>query len=98
MDDHAVPGAKFDADKPRLGLVLLDFKHALNAVGRIGTFGAAKYSDGGWLYVENGEERYTSAMLRHLFVDEDYDPESNELHAAHAAWNALARLELMLRK
>jgi hypothetical protein len=26
------------------------------------------------------------------------DPDSQLLHASHAAWNALARLELMLRE
>jgi hypothetical protein len=37
-------------------------------------------------------------MLRHVFDGTIRDPESGLLHAAHAAWNALARLELALRK
>lgn len=38
-------GAKLDAGKPRLGLVLCGFARALQEVGKVGTFGAAKYSD-----------------------------------------------------
>ena len=95
------PGAKDDAEKPRLGLVLGGFPRALRAVGEIGTFGAEKYTDNGWLSVPDGEARYTDALLRHLLADfegETLDPESGYTHAAHAAWNALARLELALRE
>jgi hypothetical protein len=95
------PGAKLDAGKNRLGLVLLDFSKALEKVGEVGTFGANKYTAHGWLTVPNGQERYTDALFRHLIKEgqgEKYDPESNLLHAAHAAWNALSRLELMLKE
>lgn len=97
-DRHA-PGAKLDAGKVRLGLVLHDFARALTAVGEVGTFGATKYSAHGWLSVPEGAERYTDAMYRHLFAEargETHDPDSGLAHAAHAAWNALARLELAL--
>lgn len=93
------PGAKLDVGKPRLGLVLGDFSRALVAVGEVGTFGANKYSDSGWLCVPNGIDRYTDALLRHLFAEfsnETIDSDSELLHAAHSAWNALARLELLL--
>lgn len=93
------PGAKLDAGKNRLGLVLDGFANALWAVGEVGTYGAAKYSDGGWRHVPDGVARYTDAMHRHLnreAVGELRDPESGLLHAAHSAWNALARLEMIL--
>lgn len=93
------PGVKLDEGKPRLGLVLCGFPRALREVGRVGTFGAAKYTDHGWLLVERGYERYTDAMLRHIlaeYADGDDDEESGILHAAHVAWNALARLEFKL--
>ena len=93
-------GVKFDAGKNRLGLVLLGFSRALEEVGKVGTFGANKYTDDGWVTVPDGEKRYTDAMLRHLMregVGEPVDPESGLAHAAHVAWNALARLDLMLR-
>ena len=98
-DQHET-GAKLDAGKPRLGLVLGAFANALVEVGKVGTYGAQKYTDNGWLDVPNGKARYTDALLRHVFAEtnESHDPDTNLHHAAHAAWNALARLELILRK
>ena len=93
-------GAKLDSGKNRLSLILGGFAQALWAVGEVGTLGAAKYSDSGWETVSNGEQRYTDAMMRHLFKElsgEPIDPELQCLHAAQVAWNALARLELILR-
>lgn len=93
------PGAKLDAGKPDASL-LLAFGRALMAVAEVGTHGAEKYTRGGWEHVQDGINRYTAAMLRHVF-DERYrhiDSGSNLLVAAHVAWNALARLELMLRE
>lgn len=97
LDAH-VPGAKLDLGKNRLGSVLRGFKHAIVEVGKVGTFGANKYTLDGWLDVPDGLERYTDAMLRHHFADEPIDPESGLSHAAHRAWNALAILELELRE
>lgn len=97
-DAHA-PGAKLDAGKNRLGLVLGGFARALQEVGKVGTFGANKYTADGWRSVPNGQARYTDAMFRHLLKEsegEANDPDSELKHAAHAAWNALARLELAL--
>jgi hypothetical protein len=92
------PGAKLDAGKTKTG-VLSDFARALNAVAEVGTFGANKYSRGGWQTVPNGVERYTDAMWRHLLEEpiSEFDVDSGLRHAAHVAWNALARLELTLR-
>ena len=94
-------GSKLDAGKNRLGLVLCGFARALQEVGRVGTYGANKYTDNGWMSVPDGERRYTDAMLRHLMREatgEDNDPDTGLRHAAHAAWNALARLDLAIRK
>ena len=95
------PGAKLDQGKNRLGLVMFGFSKALQAVGRVGTYGAQKYSDNGWMQVPDGKERYTDAMLSHLMSEadgEEIDPTTNLYHASQVAWNALARLELMLRE
>jgi len=100
LKDQHEPGAKLDAGKNRLGLVLLGFPRALQAVSEVGTYGAKKYTEGGWEKVPNGQQRYTDALLRHLLKEatgEELDPETEFLHAAHTAWNALARLELILR-
>lgn len=94
------PGSKLDAGKTRAGLVINGFARALTAVAEIGTYGANKYTDNGWMEVPSGVSRYTDAMHRHFLREaagEQCDPDTNLLHAAHAAWNALARLELMLR-
>src|SRR5690554_7933557 len=92
------PGAKLDAGKTMAG-VLADFPRALKSVAEVGTFGAKKYSRGGWQSVPRGVERYTDAMWRHLLEDgiSEFDVDSGLRHAAQVAWNALARLELMLR-
>lgn len=100
MKNLHIPGAKDDNEKPRAGLVFHGFARALEEVSRVGTFGARKYTDEGWVEVPHGLERYTDAMYRHLLAEaqgELSDHESCLLHAAHAAWNALARLELQLR-
>ncbi len=89
------PGCKMDADKPQAEL-LIDFGLALMAVAEVCTYGAKKYSLGGWQHVDKGYSRYTGAMLRHLF-ERTPDP-SGLSHDAHVAWNALARLELRLRQ
>lgn len=94
-------GSKLDAGKNRVGLVLGGFADALWEVGRVGTFGANKYTDNGWMTVENGEARYDDAMFRHwlkMRQGEVIDDESGMYHAAQVAWNALAHLSLMLRR
>lgn len=93
------PGAKLDARKTKAG-VLSDFSLALLEVGKVGTFGANKYTRGGWQSVPDGIERYTDALWRHLLEErhEPIDQDSGLLHAAHIAWNCLARLELILRE
>lgn len=96
-----IPGAKLDYGKPDMDLVFGAFSRALIEVAKVGTFGAKKYSPNGWLIVPNGIKRYTSAELRHYFKEEIeglYDEDSGLLHKAHKAWNALATLELELRK
>jgi hypothetical protein len=92
------PGAKLDSGKPDLSLLVM-FGRALQAVGTVSTFGAKKYTRGGWVFVPDGYNRYTAAMLRHVLKENEsaVDSDSGLTHAAHAAWNALARLELMLR-
>ncbi len=83
--DQHEPGAKVDAGKNRLGLVLGGFALALEQVGWIGTFGAEKYSPNGWLSVPDGQERYKDALYRHLLAyerGEDVDKDSDLLHLA----------------
>lgn len=93
------PGAKLDSGKIYAG-ILDDFSLALVAVAEVGTFGAKKYTRGGWQSVPDGEVRYRDAMWRHLLKErhEEFDSDSGLRHMAHRAWNALAELEILLRK
>lgn len=93
------PGSKLDQGKLLAG-ILQQWPRALTAVLEVATFGAHKYTRGGWMHVENGVERYTDAMFRHLLKEpiEPIDPDSGLSHQAHVAWNALSRLELQLKE
>jgi hypothetical protein len=95
-------GAKLDAGKPCLWRGAIDyFPGALRAVATVSTFGATKYSWKGWSTVPEGFERYSDALVRHLISESEEGPWDNDsgiLHAAHAAWNSLARLEFLLRE
>lgn len=94
-------GSKLDAGKVRPALVLGGFARALWAVAEIGTKGAAKYTDNGWQEVPNGVARYDDAKMRHWLKEkmgQELDADSEQMHAAHDAWNALARLDLLLRE
>lgn len=93
-------GVKLDSGKPEIDLIVLDMSRALTEVSKVATFGKNKYTEKGWIEVPDGEKRYTNALLRHLLAEgrgEIIDPEMRIPHAAAVAWNALARLDLMLR-
>jgi hypothetical protein len=71
---------------------------ALEKVARVFGFGTRKYADRNW---EKGYKWGLSfgAMMRHLWAfwrGEARDPESGELHTAHAAWHALVLTEYQL--
>ena len=100
LDQHA-PGAKVDAGKTRMGLITGGMARAIMDVAKVGTMGAAKYSDGGWVSVPDGFRRYEDAQQRHAtyrHIGEIRDSESGLLHLAHEAWNALAKLDLYIRQ
>lgn len=97
LDPHA-PGAKLDAGKNRLGLVLGGFARALEEVGKVGTYGAEKYTPNGWKEVPDGVARYEDAMMRHWIEvkkGNEVDSTTGLSHRAQVAWNALAALELL---
>ena len=76
------------------------FPRAIECVAAVSAFGASKYAWKGWEGVDDGINRYSDALVRHLAYEgqgEVLDPDSGLLHAGHTAWNALARLELILR-
>ena len=92
-------GLKFDADKPRMELLMQGMPRALEEVGRVLTFGAQKYAAHSWKHVEDNQNRYWAAKTRHELArakGEQHDPETGLLHLAHEACNALFLLELAL--
>lgn len=94
------PGAKLDAGKPPVFRGALSyFPLALLAVARVSEKGARKYAWRSWESVTDGFSRYSDALGRHLIAEgyEDVDADTECLHAEQVAWNALARLELLLR-
>lgn len=94
------PGIKHDAGKPTYALALTMFRHALAAVDRVARHGAEKYGSDNFATVPDGEARYSEALLRHFIESRigNTDPVTGLDHDAQAAWNALARLELRLRR
>lgn len=93
-------GTKHDQGKIQPSIVLGDFSRALTEVCKAGGNGIVKYGPGNWLLVKDAASRYDSALVRHWLDSKinPFDPESKLLHLAHMAWNALACLELELRR
>lgn len=82
-------GVKDDHAKPRMALLPFG---ALEWVAKVMTYGARKYAKGNWVTLEDAEERYASAMLRHYTAwqqGEMLDEESGLPHVAHLACDAL---------
>lgn len=96
------PGAKLDSGKSPVFRGLLDyFPRACQAVAKVSQKGAEKYCWKGWENVPDGINRYSDAIVRHMCkeaIEGKIDPDFGLLHKAHAAWNALAVLELELRQ
>lgn len=100
LDQHS-PGAKLDAGKIYADAILAEMPRAIWGIAEVGTFGANKYSLGGWTSVEDGIRRYRDAAARHRLkrhMGEVLDPESGLPHRYHEAWNVLASLELEERQ
>lgn len=99
-DNIASGATKKDFDKPPVYRgVLARFPRAILAVANVSQFGFNKYGTwDGWQAVPDGQGRYTDADARHLVYDAigPVDADSQLLHNAQHAWNALARLELDL--
>ena len=93
-------GIKYDSGKAKIGEMLVSFKRSLLEVCKVYEFGFNKYGKDNFKNVENGYTRYTNAMIRHLLKEDSevYDEETELLHASHCAWNALARLEMLLKQ
>ena len=86
-------GKKYDGGKPQLYLLP---PKSINEVGKVLTFGAEKYDPHNWRKVDDLQNRYTSAALRHIFAHidgESVDEETGLSHLAHAMCCLLFKLE-----
>ena len=95
------PGAKVDSGKVDVSILFESFPNALLAVSEVATFGANKYTRGGWKEVANGFQRYEAAGGRHKLYrhkGEEFDTDSKLPHLYHEAWNALAILEFYIKE
>lgn len=82
-------GQKDDKEKNRLDLIEPEF---IEGVGKVLTFGANKYEPNNWQKVDNAEDRYYAAALRHLMAwrrGEKTDLESGINHLDHVACNIM---------
>ena len=83
-------GEKYDAGKPPWDVVPFE---VLDELVKILNVGVKKYGKpSGWQYVEDMENRYFAALMRHLSAyrqGERTDPESGELHISHALCNVV---------
>lgn len=92
----AALGYKDSAGKPRW--MLLPFK-ALEPVVRVLEFGASKYAEGSWAYVEDAETKYADALVRHFVAWQSghrIDPESGLSHLAHLVCDGIFLLAFEL--
>lgn len=87
---------KWDKGKIRYELVPLS---AIEALGKVLTFGAARYGDETWRLLPKAKDRYYAATLRHLFAyrnGEYLDNDSGMPHLFHALANIAFLIELKL--
>lgn len=89
--------------KVRMDLVMQDMPRAIEALARVMTWAldSKVYKESDWLHVPDAIAKYSGGMHRHDNKEkrgQEFDEESGLEHAIHTAWNAMARVELILRK
>jgi hypothetical protein len=91
-------GLKYDKGKLRWDLLPID---CVEEVVKILTFGSKKYEANNWQQVENAEDRYFAALMRHLSASRQgnlVDEESGLSHLSHAMCNIVFLLWLEKHK
>ncbi len=82
-------GLKYDNDKPKWELLHWSI---VKGIVNVLTFGAIKYKANSWQTIDNAQERYFSALMRHLIAwrdGEKKDHESGLSHLDHVACNLM---------
>lgn len=88
----------FKDDKLRWDLLPLEL---IEKVVEVYHFGAKKYAPNSWQNLPDVENRYYSALMRHLCAyrkGETKDEESGLHPLAHVIWNAIALLYFAIRR
>jgi hypothetical protein len=100
VSDTTIKDMKYDGGKNLAAIPFQDFPDAINELVKVCTFGARKYARSSWKDVSEAEVRYEDALARHFLSQyvEAKDQESELYHKAHLAWNALATLQMMIKK
>jgi hypothetical protein len=91
-------GLKYDTEKLHWELLPMD---CVEEVVKILTFGSVKYGPENWKELENANDRYYAALMRHLVANrkgEVLDEESGLSHLAHAMCNIVFLLWLEKHK
>jgi Domain of unknown function (DUF5664) len=89
-------GRKFDSGKTDYSLLPLK---SLKEVADVLGIGACKYARENWRYVEDRENRYWAAAMRHMISwkeGDKLDDETGKDHLAHALCNIMFLLEVDL--
>ena len=92
MDE--LKGIKYDSNKVLMGCIPPTAEVLL---GMVLTYGAQKYTRENWRLLDNLEDRYMDACLRHINLHrrgEEIDPESGLPHLAHATACLMFLLEV----
>lgn len=106
-EKHLEKGIKKDSDKlPYFTVLFEQFPLALREVIKCSKAGHSKYRETdqdmqNFSRVKNSERRYKDAMLRHMTetgIVEDMAEYGEMTHEGAVVWNALADLEIKLRK
>lgn len=97
---YPIRGDKNKHDNKKLMWDLLPYD-AIEKIVDILTYGADKYEAYSWQKLDDFENRYFAALMRHIVAHregEKFDKESGKLHIAHVATNALFLLWYELNK
>ena len=91
MDEREVcmEDMKYDKGKLRMSLIDPEF---VTGLAEVLTFGAVKYAADSWKHLENAEDRYRDALLRHLYAylsGEINVQESGLSHLKHISANVM---------
>lgn len=84
QESQSAQGVKYDGGKPQPRLIPA---RPLMLIADVLTYGAKKYAPDNWIRVPQARERYTDALLRHVYAwlgGERVDEESGLHHLAHA--------------